>query len=93
MKIKVFQIPALRDNYIYVLKSSSGGVAVVDPSEAQPVNQFLKSKGWQLDCILNTHHHFDHTGGNAELKEKWNCPVVGFKGDAHRIAGIGCLAE
>ena len=38
--------------------------------------------------ILNTHHHWDHVGGNKELKNKWGCPVLGFSKDAHRIPEI-----
>ena len=62
--------------------------AVVDPALAQPVNTFLKSKNWKLDFILNTHHHWDHTGGNKMLKQEWNCLVVGFSRDTHRIPEI-----
>ena len=85
--MKVFQIPALKDNYIHVLRSK-GKTAVVDPSLAPPVQKFLKQKGWSLDVILNTHHHPDHTGGNKELKHNWNCPVFGFSKDAYRIPEI-----
>ena len=38
--------------------------------------------------ILNTHHHFDHAGGNEKLKARWNCTVVGADNDAARIPGI-----
>ena len=37
---------------------------------------------------LNTHHHFDHVGGNFELKEKYGCKIVGSKKDFERIPGI-----
>ena len=86
--IEVFTIPALRDNYIYALRSVDGKTAVVDPSEPEPVHQFLKSRKWSLDFILNTHHHPDHTGGNLKLKEIYNCLIMGFEQDAHRIPGI-----
>lgn len=86
--VEVFQISALQDNYIYILRNSSEEVAVVDPSESQPVHQFLKEKNWPLHFILNTHHHFDHVGGNLELKKMWNSSVIGFHKDAHRIPGI-----
>ena len=44
-------------------------VGVIDPSEASPVIAFLKKKNLKLNYILNTHHHFDHIGGNVELKK------------------------
>jgi len=52
------------------------------------INQALAAKGWRLTHILNTHHHFDHAGGNEELKAQWNCQVVGAAIDAERIPGI-----
>lgn len=45
-------------------------------------------RGLKLDYILNTHHHWDHTGGNEELKRKFNCTIVGPKADQGRIPGI-----
>lgn len=92
--VQVFQIPALRDNYIYVLhEEMQHKTAVVDPSLAEPVNDFLNQKNLHLDSIWNTHHHFDHTGGNQELKKKWKCPVYGYKEDAYRILDIDKTLE
>lgn len=90
--MQVFQIPDLQDNYIHVLRTK-GKTAVVDPSTAPPVNQFLQEKNWSLDVILNTHHHHDHVGGNAELKSKWQSPVLGFSKDAYRIPKIDQTLE
>ena len=88
-RLQVFQLPVLQDNYIYILHSENAGkTAVVDPALAEPVGLFLKEKNWTLDFIFNTHHHWDHTGGNLELKKVWNCRILGFAEDAHRIPGI-----
>lgn len=87
MKLKVYIIPALQDNYIYILKNETH-TAVVDPSEAAPVINFLNKKQWKLDFIFNTHHHYDHTGGNSELKKTWPCLVYGFEKDRHRLPEI-----
>jgi hydroxyacylglutathione hydrolase len=89
MSLLVELIPALRDNYIYLLRDQgTAKTAVVDPSLAAPVVQALSAHGWRLDYILNTHHHFDHTGGNLELKEFYGATVVGPKADRDRIPGI-----
>lgn len=85
--IKILQITALNDNYIYLLHGG-GETAVIDPSLAVPVLEILEREGWQLDYILNTHHHNDHTGGNLELKTATGAKIVGYAGDAHRIPGI-----
>ncbi len=66
---------------------------MVDPSTAAPVDQFLQKKKWSLDAILNTHHHWDHTGGNKELKKKWSCLVLGYSKDSYRIPGINHKLE
>ena len=88
-RLQVFQLPALQDNYIYIIRDEdTRKTAVVDPALAEPVNLFLKEKNWKLDFIFSTHHHWDHTGGNLELKKKWQCQVMGFSSDAHRIPGI-----
>ncbi len=82
-------IPCLTDNYAYIIRDkNSKTTGVVDPSEAKPIISFLKREKLKLNYILNTHHHFDHIGGNVELKKKYNAKVVGFKGDKHRIPGI-----
>ena len=52
----------LQDNYVWVLQEPSGKVAIVDPSEAEPVAHRLKELGLTPSYILNTHHHWDHTG-------------------------------
>ena len=37
---------------------------------------------------MNTHHHYDHVGGNKELKKLYNAKVIGFNEDKHRIPEI-----
>ncbi len=81
-------IPCLSDNYAYLLRDGSGAVGVVDPSEPGPVQALLDRLGLKLTHILNTHHHFDHTGGNLDLKASSGATIIGPKADAHRIPGI-----
>jgi len=64
------------DNYIYLFVQGSEAV-VVDPSEAAPVLELLEGRNLRCACVLNTHNHWDHTGGNEELKEKTGCCVMG----------------
>ncbi len=87
--LEIIQIPVLTDNYIYLLHDEAcNKTAVVDPAEAEPVLAVLKQKGWSLDYIFNTHHHWDHVGGNLELKEQTGCLILASSEDQHRIPGI-----
>ena len=87
--MQITPIPCLTDNYAYIINDNNFKiVGVVDPSEASPVIDFLQQQNLRLDYILNTHHHFDHIGGNIELKKKYNAKVVVFNGDKHRIPDI-----
>ena len=88
-KLIVEIIPALSDNYIYLLHEAEAGVTgVVDPAVAEPVMARLDANGWSLDWILSTHHHADHTAGNLDLKQATGCQIAGPGKDAARIPGI-----
>jgi len=92
MKIQI--IPCLQDNYSYLIIDEESNIAcVVDPSEADPIIEYLKNTQIKLKFILNTHHHYDHVGGNKKLKEKYGASVVGYEGDKERIPGIDILVN
>ncbi|KAI3973311.1 hypothetical protein MKX01_020686 [Papaver californicum] len=87
--LQIELVPCLKDNYVYLLHDiGTGTVGVVDPSEAMPVIDALNRTNRNLTYILNTHHHFDHTGGNLELKERYGAKVIGASADSDRIPGI-----
>ena len=86
-------IPCLQDNYSYLIIDENNNACVIDPSEAKPIIDLVERKKINLKYILNTHHHYDHIGGNEELKKKYNSIVVGYKDDAERIPGINVLVE
>ena len=89
MALEVIQLPVLSDNYVYLIRDqSTGRVGVVDPALAPPVLKALAERGWQLDYILNTHHHHDHVGGNKALQAETGCEIIGPRADDKRIPGI-----
>ena len=92
MKVEI--ISCLEDNYSYlIIDKNNKKTCIVDPSEPRPVVDFLEKNNLKLNYILNTHHHYDHIGGNIELKKKYNAKVIGFKGDYKRIPEIDFKLE
>ena len=75
--IEVVAIPALSDNYIWLVHDpASCETTVIDPAVAEPVLQEAGRRGWQISAIWNTHWHPDHTGGNAAIKAATGCTVI-----------------
>ena len=94
MPITVKQFPCFQDNYGYLVRDEASGiVAAIDSPEPDKINDVLLAENWHLDIILNTHHHWDHAGGNLALKEKWNCEIIAPKGEADKIPGADRLVS
>ena len=74
--LEVLTLPALEDNYIYVLVAGSNAVAI-DPADASPVLRLMKQRICKLTHVLLTHHHHDHVAGVSSLKKATGCHVVG----------------
>ncbi|ABB57433.1 hydroxyacylglutathione hydrolase [Synechococcus elongatus] len=88
-------LPALQDNYIFLLVDvEQRQAAVVDPAEAEPVLAALQAEGLTLTAILNTHHHGDHVGGNRRLLRQFPEAAVSASAvDRDRIPGQTVLLE
>ena len=97
----IIPVPAFTDNYIWLVREGAHAAAV-DPGDAAPVLAYLDANGLQLTAIVNTHHHRDHVGGNAELVARYAPRVFGpvrenipgrtdalSEGDAIELPGIG----
>ncbi len=93
--MQVHRLPALSDNYIFLLHDPKQNIAaVVDPAEAKPVIQRLKELDAELVAIFNTHHHMDHVGGNRQLMQQFpNVCVHGGVEDRGRIPGQQVFLE
>ncbi len=74
--LKLIPVPAFADNYLWVLHDGKRAL-VVDPGDATPVLAFLKANALELESILVTHHHADHTGGVDELRDTTGARVYG----------------
>lgn len=88
--MKIIPILCLTDNFSYLIVcEETGAAAVVDPSEAKPVQEAVAKEGCDLVAILNTHHHWDHVGGNGELiKQNPALKVYAHSSDKGRVEGL-----
>jgi hydroxyacylglutathione hydrolase len=78
MSLTVHQFPCLSDNYGFLIRDKATGlVACIDTPDAGAILRELKTLGWKLAFILNTHWHPDHAGGNAQVKAATGATVVG----------------
>ena len=92
--VEVVRIPALSDNYIWLIhEPASGETAVIDPAVAEPVLAEADARGWRIGHIWNTHWHPDHTGGNAEIKAATGCAITGPAAEADRIPTLDRLVR
>jgi len=86
--------PCLNDNYGLLLHDPDSGLtASIDAPDADAISKECEARGWALTHIFNTHHHYDHVGGNIALKEKYGLMIVGPKADEQRIPGIDIALE
>lgn len=87
----IIPLPALSDNYIWIISNKDKSKAVViDPGEANVVHSWLQQHNVTLEAILVTHHHADHTDGVHFLNETYSAPVYGsinsnFAGITHQL--------
>ena len=87
-------ISCLKDNYSYlVIDKDNNSGCIVDPSESEPIIEIIEKKKVNLKFILNTHHHYDHVGGNEILKKKFGAKIIAFKDDKNRIPFVDILLE
>jgi hydroxyacylglutathione hydrolase len=78
MSLQVHQFPCLSDNYAFLIRDdATGQAACIDTPDAAAILRELKTLGWTLTHILNTHWHPDHAGGNAEIQAATGCVTVG----------------
>ncbi len=74
--MNLIALPAFADNYLWLFHNGAEAV-VVDPGDAAVVQAALQQHSLQLQAILLTHHHADHTGGVDALRKATGCQVYG----------------
>jgi len=88
-RLEIEQFQCLSDNYGYLLHDTASGLtAAIDTPEVGPIREACERRGWTLTHIFNTHHHHDHAGGNAELKQQTGCEILGPADEVSKIPTI-----
>ncbi len=72
---------------IYLLDEEN--VCLIDSGSSKDygkeISKVLEENNWHLKCIINTHSHADHIGGNAYLQNKYNCQIYAEKTESYFI--------
>lgn len=56
------------DGRMYLIDTGSEG-------DGEKIDEILSREGWVPSCIINTHTHIDHIGGNEFLMRKYGIPA------------------
>lgn len=87
--MRALAIPALSDNYIWLLHdAASGHTAVVDPGDGEAALKGAAAQGWTIDQVLITHWHPDHTAGIPAVVAATGAKVWGPEGERDKFAGL-----
>ena len=88
-ELSIRQFPCLSDNYGFLIHDAASGETVtIDTPDPERILAEAKAAGWTITQIWNTHHHFDHAGGNAAIKAATGARIVAPGYEADRIPGI-----
>ena len=66
MKVRQFRYSA--DNFAYLVYSKKTAIAI-DPGAVNEILSFANEKGLTIKYVTNTHSHYDHVSGNAQMLE------------------------
>jgi hydroxyacylglutathione hydrolase len=87
--MKVIPIPALQDNYQYLIIDDNGKklAAIVDPVDVDEIKKVVEKENVQLIAGFVTHHHMDHSAHSGKLRSTFGDTTEVFGNDSKRING------
>jgi hydroxyacylglutathione hydrolase len=74
-------------NYLVVCPENGEALAI-DPLAHKMCLDVCKKNGWEITQVLNTHEHFDHTGGNQGIVDATGAKVLAHKNAGGSIEGM-----
>ena len=84
MRIQLFPLGPLETN-CYLLVEGSDAVVVDPGGNPASLVQYMADNKLRLAAILNTHLHFDHVLGNAELAKATGAPIYACPKDEYLL--------
>ncbi len=89
MALELLQFPCLQDNYGFLARcSKTGACAAIDTPEPARILEEARRNGWRVSDIWNTHHHWDHAGGNAAVAAATDARITAPAAEAEAIGRI-----
>jgi len=89
MALDVRQFACLDDNYGYLIRcSQTGACAAIDTPDAGRILAEARAMGWEIGEVWNTHHHFDHAGGNDEIRAQAGAAIAAPAAEAGAIGHV-----
>lgn len=89
MALEIRQFPCLSDNYGYLIRcSETGACAAIDTPDPAFIAAEAADAGWALTQVWNTHHHWDHAGGNDALRQSHGVSITAPASEAANIGPI-----
>ncbi|WP_429912081.1 hydroxyacylglutathione hydrolase [Glycocaulis sp.] len=87
--LEIRQIACLEDNYGFLIRcSKTGQTASIDTPDAKALTQEAGRAGWHIHEIWNTHHHWDHAGGNADIAQHFGARITAPAAEADKIGHV-----
>ncbi|HPF47076.1 MAG: MBL fold metallo-hydrolase [Alphaproteobacteria bacterium] len=74
-------------HYIIVCEKTMEAI-VIDPLDVERCLDCAASEGYKIKAILNTHEHWDHIGGNKEMREKTGARILAHHGAVGKIPDV-----
>lgn len=89
MALEIRQFACLQDNYGFLIRcSETGAVAVIDTPEAEVILEESQTLDWPITAIWNTHHHWDHAGGNAAIAKATGAQIIAPRAEQATIGHV-----
>jgi len=92
--IKELAVGPIMANCFIVGCEETKAAAVIDPGDdADKILMVLAESGLKVDCIINTHGHFDHVGANSRMKEVTGADILIHPLDEPMLLNLSAMAS